>query len=123
MLQWIIKIIKKKNIYIYLFFFLTAINFSYATLWIWEVKGGLKWTDSTDIGWIIQWAIVFFLWFLALITVIMIIWSGFTILTAADDEEKVKTAKKRIIYSLVWITVIFLSYQIAIFATKGLGWS
>ncbi len=50
--------------------------------------------------------------FLYLIAVLIGIWWGFNILTAAWDEEKVKKGKTILIQALAWIVVIFLAGSI-----------
>lgn len=47
-------------------------------------------------------------WFLALIAVCISLWWAFNILTAAGDEDKVKTGKSIIIRACLWLVAIFL---------------
>ncbi len=54
----------------------------------------------------------FFLTFLGLLAVIMIIYGGFLYVTAAGKEDKVETAKKIIMYSVIGILIIMLSFAI-----------
>lgn len=54
----------------------------------------------------------FFLIFLGLIAVIMIIYAGILYVTAAGKEDQVGTAKKVILYSIVGIVLIALSFAI-----------
>lgn len=118
----IIKKRKKKNIYIYLFFFFLSFNSCYSAFWITKVKTELQWDSDWTVALIIQDAIIYLLWFLALIAVIVVIWAWFTIMTAEGDEEKTKAGKKRITYSFVWILIIFIAYQIVRFVTKWVLW-
>lgn len=54
----------------------------------------------------------FFLTFLGLIAVVMIIYGGFLYVTAAGNGEKVESAKKIIMYSVIGIIIILLSFAI-----------
>jgi hypothetical protein len=54
----------------------------------------------------------YFLGFLGLIAVIMIIYGGFTYMTAAGKQEAVDSAKKTILYAIVGIVIILLSFAI-----------
>ena len=57
---------------------------------------------------VIQRWIVNAMTFLVLAAVIYWLWWGFNILTAWQDEEKVKNWKNIIVNSLIWVVVIFL---------------
>lgn len=52
---------------------------------------------------------------MALIAVVMIIWGGFTWLSAAGNEEKIEKAKKIIGAAVVGLIVILLAWAIVIF--------
>lgn len=54
----------------------------------------------------------FALTFLGLIAVVMIIYGGFLYVTAGGKEDKVETAKKIIMYSIIGIIIILLSFAI-----------
>ncbi len=54
----------------------------------------------------------FFLTFLGLIAVVMIIYGGFLYVTAAGNQEKIESAKKIIMYAVIGIVVILLSFAI-----------
>ena len=54
----------------------------------------------------------FFLTFLGLIAVVMIIYGGFLYVTAAGAQEKIESAKKIIMYAVIGIVVILLSFAI-----------
>lgn len=56
--------------------------------------------------------------FITVIAVIYIIYAGFNILTWAGDEEKQKKSKDIIVYVLVWILVIWLSFPIVSWLIK-----
>jgi energy-converting hydrogenase Eha subunit E len=54
-------------------------------------------------------------WLLAItagVAVIMIVWAGFTYVTAGGDSEKTKKSLNIIIYALVGLTIAFLAYWI-----------
>ena len=57
------------------------------------------------LGKIVQWTYIIFF----IVAVLMIILAAFSYLTAGGDEEKVKTAKNRIIYAAVAIIVALLA--------------
>lgn len=69
----------------------------------------------------IQAVVKYVLWFLALITIIIIIYSWFNILTSIWDEEKAKKSKTIIIYSIIWLAIIFLAWPISDFIFKVLN--
>ena len=68
----------------------------------------------------IQNIVSYLLGFVALIAVLLIIWAGFMILTAAGDEAKVKKAYKTIIYVIIGIVVMYLAYSIVLFVINVL---
>lgn len=63
----------------------------------------------------VQDVITYALGFLTLIVVILILWAGFSILTAGGDEEKVKTAKNIIIRAAIGLVIIFMAWSITTF--------
>lgn len=56
--------------------------------------------------------IIFLNWFIALVTIIMIMYAGFLVLTGGWDEEKTDKAKKTIIYAIIGVLIILFSYAI-----------
>jgi len=54
----------------------------------------------------------YFLTFLGIVAVMMIIFGGVTYVTAAGKQESIDSAKKIILYSLVGIIIILLSFAI-----------
>lgn len=54
----------------------------------------------------------FFLGFLGILAVIMVIYGGVTYVTAAGADEAIGNAKKIILYSLIGIVIILLSFAI-----------
>lgn len=57
----------------------------------------------------------YILWFMAIVSVLYIIYAGFNILTGAWDEEKIKKSKSIITYVVMGIIIMFLAYSIVIF--------
>lgn len=84
--------------------------------WIDETKWKIHWIEKnwTAVSYI-QWVISYILSFLFLVTVLIIIWAWFTILTSAWNDDKVDSAKKIIKNSIIWLIVIFLAYPISSF--------
>lgn len=100
-------------------------NGFYAIAWLMLI--GLNTTNAaisagsvTNQGIVTQWSadIVIQAWlanllgFLYLAAVLIAIWWGFNILTAAWDEDKVKKGKTILIQAGLWIVVIFLAGSI-----------
>lgn len=83
----------------------------------WEIKDiyndQTKWASDY-----IQDIIVYLLWFLYFVAVVVIIYAWFNILTAAWDEEKVSKSKKIILFSIIWMVIIFLAWPIANFVLQ-----
>lgn len=56
--------------------------------------------------------IIFLNWFVALVTLIMIMYAGFLVLTGSWDEEKNQKAKRIITYAIIGVLIILFSYVI-----------
>lgn len=63
----------------------------------------------------------FFLGFLGLIAVIMVIYGGILYVTAAGEQEKVDKGKKIIMYAVIGIVIILLSWALVSTVLTGLG--
>lgn len=63
----------------------------------------------------------FFLLFLGLIAVIMIIYGGITYVTAAGNQEKIESAKKIIMYAIVGIVIVLISFALVRTVISGAG--
>lgn len=63
----------------------------------------------------VQDVVAYLLGFLALIVVLLILWAGFTILTAGGDEDKVKNGKTIIVRAFIGLLIIFLAWAITTF--------
>ncbi|MEK7564743.1 MAG: TrbC/VirB2 family protein [Patescibacteria group bacterium] len=57
----------------------------------------------------------------AIVAVVMIVWAGYLYITAGMDEKNVEKAKKMLLYGIIGIVVVILSYSIVSFATSFLG--
>jgi len=100
-----------------------------STIWVaWAQTGGTWSTGFIDF---VQAAVNWILWFLALITIIILIWGGFQMITAAWDEGKYKKWFTIVKQAVVWIILIWASALIVnlIFnfmssnTTAGWGWA
>jgi len=58
--------------------------------------------------------------FLGIVAIIIILYGGFTWMTAAGNEEKVESAKKIITAGIIGLVIIFVSYAIATFVITQL---
>ena len=81
-------------------------------------------TESGDLENVVQGYVNTFMTFLAIIAVLMILWGGFNILTAAGDDDKVSKGKTVIIQAALGLLVIFLANSIIqwvlrLFTTTG----
>lgn len=68
--------------------------------------------DETDIKSKVVSIINQFLLFLGLVLLVIIIYAGFTIITSDGEEEGLTKGRKMIIYAIIGVIVIFLSYSI-----------
>ncbi len=80
--------------------------------------------ESGDLENVVQGYVNTFMTFLAIIAVLMILWGGFNILTAAGDDDKVSKGKTIIIQAALGLLVIFLANSIIqwvlrLFTTTG----
>jgi PKD repeat protein/type IV secretory pathway VirB2 component (pilin) len=64
-----------------------------------------------------------FLGFISIIAVIYIIYAGFQLMTSGGDEEKTKKAKNIILYIILGIIIMWLSYSIVNWTIRLLGYS
>lgn len=67
---------------------------------------------QTGLRGIILTIINFFLTFLGLLAVIMVIYGGFLYVSSAGNEENVNKAKKILIYAVIGIIVIIISFAL-----------
>lgn len=77
---------------------------------VWGVVDDL--ITDTPLSEYAQTIVIYFLSFISLIAVIYIIYAGFQVLIWAWDEEKMKKAKNIILYVIIGIVLMWLSYSI-----------
>lgn len=63
----------------------------------------------------------YFLGLLGLVAVGFLIYSGILMVTAGGNDEQITKARKVIMYAVVGIVIILLSYTIVTFVTSALG--
>ena len=68
----------------------------------------------------IQDIVAFLLGFLSIIAVIYIIYAGFTLLSSAWDEDKMKNTKNTILYVIIGLVIIWLAGPITTFVFRVL---
>lgn len=68
--------------------------------------------DQTGLRGIVLTIINFFLGFLGLLAVVMVIYGGFLYVSSAGNEENVNKAKKILLYAVVGIVVIIVSFAL-----------
>lgn len=85
--------------------------------WVQQVKdSGVDWlVTEWKASEYVQWITAYILWFLSIIAVIIIIYSWFNLLTSAWDEEKAKKSKTIIIFTILWLIIIYLAGPITTF--------
>jgi len=69
----------------------------------------------------IQDIVKYILSFLALVATLIIIYAWFTVLISVWDEEKTKKSKQMIIYSIIWLVIIFMAWPIINFVIDVLN--
>ena len=61
---------------------------------------------------IIQWGTTMLMIVSVFLAIFFLIWGGITWITSAGDKEKIESARKKILYSIIGLTVIFASFLI-----------
>lgn len=74
-----------------------------------------------DLGTNITTIINYFLGLLGLVAVAFLIYAGVLMVTAGGNDEQVTKARKVIMYAVVGIVIILLSYTIVTFVTQAFG--
>jgi len=103
-----------KKIIFVLILIVLSINFGYSdcAFWLCNVDESLIWDSKTNMKDSITNLVLYLLTFLSLIAIAFVIKWGFEILTAAWDDEKVKSWKKTILYALLWVFIVMIAYSI-----------
>lgn len=68
--------------------------------------------DGKDMADVLSGMIGWFVWLVSALAVIAIIYSGIMYMTAGGDETKAAAAKKNLLWAILGIIVVFLSYAI-----------
>jgi len=110
------------------FVLLLQTTIAQAAFWIEKIDEDIKWWDGVITAgdeWRfladnVSWIVSNFLMFLYILAVIVVIYAGFLILTAAGDEEKVKKAKNIIIFAIIGLVVIYLAGAIVTWLIESL---
>ncbi len=59
--------------------------------------------------------------FAIVLAVIMMIWGGISYMTASGDDEKIKTAKKRIIWGVIGAAIVIGAWTLVTILARFLG--
>ena len=86
-----------------------------------NLGGGLNAPGKGTLGGNLTMIINYFLGILGLIAVAFLIYAGVLMVTAGGAEEQVTKARKIIMYAVVGIVIILLSYTIVTFVSSALG--
>ncbi|MBN1494772.1 PKD domain-containing protein [Candidatus Peregrinibacteria bacterium] len=78
-------------------------------------------TQQTNLRDFVINAVNFILGFLGLLAVIIVIYGGFMYLTAMGNEEKTGKGKKSIMYAMIGIVIILISFALVNTVIKGIG--
>jgi len=108
------------NILMFMFFSFFSSLHSYAYFWFEKVDNELIWDNSQNLETWITNLVLYLLWFIWLIGIIFAMYAGFQILTAAWDDEKVKSWKKTLLFALLWIFIILIAYFLVNWVINGL---
>lgn len=73
-----------------------------------KIQSQIKWSE-TPLDQQIQWYVWTLMWFLWIVSVLLIIYWGFMILTAAWDDGKVKKGKTIMFQAALWLFVIVIA--------------
>jgi len=76
--------------------------------------------ETTDVPTIVTNIINLILGFLALIAIVIVLIGGFEWMTAGGNDDKVKTAQKRLKYGLIGLVIIFVAYGVVTYVMTTL---
>ena len=79
---------------------------------LWVVGWAKGWTGDTSFITFVQTAVNWILWFLGLISIIILIWGGFQMVTAAGDDGKYKKWFTIVKQAVIWLILIWASAMI-----------
>lgn len=83
-------------------------------------KSGYNTTASTTPDFLIANTIQTVLSFLGVFFLILVIYGGFTWMTASGSEDKVKSAKKILLNATIGLIIVILAYAISYFVVSNL---
>jgi hypothetical protein len=89
-------------------------------LWIFQINGSNCATNN-DLSWVVSIVTRVINWingFVWIAIILIIIYAGVQVLFSNWDEEKLKKAKKALMYVVIWIAILALSYFIMTFFIK-----
>lgn len=81
----------------------------------------VDWVSCNNEKQLSDWAKIIFIvinwlnWFVGLVVILMIVYTGFKIIFSGWEDDKIKTAKKSILYIITWIVILILNYFILTF--------
>jgi hypothetical protein len=81
---------------------------------VWNGLSGIDTTNKKFVDYI-QDIILYFIGFLALISLILFLYAGWLVLSSAGNEDNIKKAKGIFKYVIIGVLIIFLSYAITRF--------
>ena len=76
--------------------------------------------SSQDLVTTIENIVMIILGFLGIITILIVLWGGWTWMTSLGNEDKIEQAKKLISAGVVGLIVVLASYAIALFVLNSL---
>ncbi|MDD4900985.1 MAG: pilin [Patescibacteria group bacterium] len=82
--------------------------------------GEVPTAGSTGLPDIIRYAVSAFLGLLGIIFIVLIIYAGFSLMTAGGDEEKVSLAKNTLTRAVIGLIIIVAAYSITYFVFSSL---
>ena len=77
--------------------------------------------DSLDPGGLVTTIVNWALWFVGVLSVIMLIWGGIRYATSAGDSNKVTAAKNTILYAVIGLVVAIFAYAIVNFVITNVN--
>lgn len=86
-----------------------------------KLAGAAGYNASATIGSIMATVIQAFLGLLGIIFVVLIVYAGYTWMTAAGEEQKIEKAKDTIQRAIIGLIIIAAAYAITYFVFKSLG--